>query len=41
MFRFAVRTERAWSSVPYAIRLLVVALAVAGLVSQPDPFRWD
>jgi hypothetical protein len=40
MFRFAVRAERAWSRVPYAIRLLAVLLAVAGLGSHTDPFRW-
>ena len=41
MFRFAVRAERAWSSLPYAIRLLAVVLAVAGLGHHTDPFRWD
>jgi hypothetical protein len=43
MIRFAVRAERAWSSLPYAIRLLAVllAVAVAGSGGRPDPFRWD
>jgi hypothetical protein len=40
MFRFAVRAERAWSSVPHVVRLLAVVLAVAALGSHTDPFRW-
>ena len=51
MFRFAVRVERAWSALPAAARLTVVAMLVAALfamsvvpalaaAADPNPFRW-
>ena len=51
MLRFAVRAERTWFDVPYAVRLLAVVLAVVVLIvlsvgpalaaNHTDPFRWQ
>jgi hypothetical protein len=52
MFRFAVRAENAWSALPAAGRLLLIAVAVGALLvlsvvpalaahEAPNPFRWN